>query len=113
MCIVPSCRVTGSKGFFSFPKNVEVKKQWLKNIALDLNFEVKQHHKVCSKHFQLADIITSVGKTIRQSLKPGSLPICGRGHQQQEGVIQFKPWTPKFYFSVVHNGKIHLHAVRI
>jgi hypothetical protein len=118
-CIVSGCGVTGvtgSKGFFTFPKIVEIQKQWLKNILLDPNnFEIKQHHRLCSKHFNLADIITSVGKKcVRQSLKPGYLPIAP-GDQQQEApkVVYFKPWTPKFYFSVVHNGKTHLHSVRI
>lgn len=52
-CAVKSCNNRYSKylSFFGFPKDIKMKKQWIKNCGLEDLKKFKNSLKVCRKHF--------------------------------------------------------------
>lgn len=65
-CCVPLCtgssRYNSELSFHRFPKNPELRAQWLHKIRRS-GFSVTQHTKVCSRHFEDVQIrITAKGK---------------------------------------------------
>ena len=74
-CCVPLCsassRYNGSLSFHRFPKNPILRAQWIQKIRRT-GFEVTNHTKVCSRHFD-NKLITSTGKGLRVLL-PNSVP---------------------------------------
>jgi hypothetical protein len=107
-CVVSGCPSKAS-GLFNFPKTLENNKYWIVRLQLGNDFVSKSHHRVCHKHFLESDLISS-GKNGRRGLKPGALPLPVGGVIAQQFVI-VKPWTPKFYFSIVHQLKTSLIEV--
>ena len=61
-CIVTGCTISGSKGFFSLPKDKEEAKLWLRNIgATDDSFLEKKYSRICYRHFS-KDMLNLSGK---------------------------------------------------
>ncbi|XP_003240448.1 THAP domain-containing protein 2-like [Acyrthosiphon pisum] len=76
-CFVGNCpnkKVTGSGiHFFSFPKDDDLKKLWLKSIKLKYGVQT-QHSRVCSDHFTKNDFKTIVGGRNHILLKNDAVP---------------------------------------
>lgn len=68
-CCVPLCNQTGrvdphkeTVRFFTFPKDTNIRKQWLQKIRRDvgLNFSLTKDTKICSLHFRGEEIKTGI-----------------------------------------------------
>ena len=62
-CCVPGCNSNyesagkeGKCSTFSFPSDVIIREQWLRNIPRDI--KVTKHTRVCIKHFEEKDVHT-------------------------------------------------------
>ncbi|XP_015749064.1 PREDICTED: uncharacterized protein LOC107328833 [Acropora digitifera] len=80
-CCVPLCTQRGRVapkgeqiGFFKFPDEEQMKKQWIHAIRRDVGrfFRISRAMKVCSLHFKLSDISKGLGG--RMSLKTRAVP---------------------------------------
>ena len=81
-CSVPLCNQTGRidpqgnrVGFFTFPKDPNIRKQWLQKIRRDVgpNFSLTKNTKICSLHFRGEEIQTGIsGK--KMELVRGTIP---------------------------------------
>ncbi|XP_073254897.1 uncharacterized protein [Porites lutea] len=81
-CCVPLCNQTGRVdpqgnrvGFFTFPKDPNIRQQWLQKIRRDVgpNFSLTKDTKICSLHFREEEIKTGIsGKKIE--LVKGTIP---------------------------------------
>uniref|UniRef100_A0A8C6UIJ1 THAP domain-containing protein 1 n=1 Tax=Neogobius melanostomus TaxID=47308 RepID=A0A8C6UIJ1_9GOBI len=74
-CCVPLCTAGGRfnkiLSFHSFPKDPELRAQWLIKIRRD-GFTVRTHSRVCSRHFETGEIfVSSCGK---HCLQPKVVP---------------------------------------
>ncbi|XP_076246752.1 uncharacterized protein LOC143186836 isoform X2 [Calliopsis andreniformis] len=67
-----STTVLKKKKNYRFPKDLELKKQWIQAIQRD-NFEPSSHTKVCSKHFA-NDCFVQNPWSSRRVLKPDAVP---------------------------------------
>ena len=81
-CCVPLCNQTGRVdpqgnrvGFFTFPKDPNLRQQWLQKIRRDVgpNFSLTKDTKICSLHFREEEIKTGIsGK--KMELVKGTIP---------------------------------------
>ena len=81
-CCVPLCNQRGRVdprgnrvGFFTFPKDPNIRKQWLQKIRRDVgpNFSLTKDTKICSLHFREEEIKTGIsGK--KMELVKGTIP---------------------------------------
>ena len=81
-CCVPLCNQKGNLdshgnrvGLFSFPKDPNLRSQWLRKIRRDVgkDFTLIDLTKVCSLHFDKSEIKTGLGKK-RMNLRTDAIP---------------------------------------
>uniref|UniRef100_A0A665X4C3 FinTRIM family, member 97 n=1 Tax=Echeneis naucrates TaxID=173247 RepID=A0A665X4C3_ECHNA len=63
-----------SVSFYTFPKVSELQRRWSFNIRRE-GFRVKESSRVCSRHFQLADLIEPSTPAGRRRLKNGAVLV--------------------------------------
>ncbi|XP_051743154.1 uncharacterized protein LOC127508816 [Ctenopharyngodon idella] len=77
-CCVPQCTASATfnrfLSFHTFPKDKETQKRWIVNIQRD-SFTVTSQTRVCSRHFQSADLIEPQTPAGRRRLKNGAVPV--------------------------------------
>ena len=70
---------------YRFPKNLELKQQWVKAIKCD-NFEPSSHSRVCSKHFT-SDCFVGSPWSSKRILSVTAIPnasyVCETQHMQE------------------------------
>lgn len=74
-CAVPGCKTKGTSGFYSFPANETVRKEWIvrtKVFHLDKEKIVRSWSKVCGKHFNESDFVINFNG--KKNLKPKTVP---------------------------------------
>ena len=81
-CCVPLCNQRGRVdprgnrvGFFTFPKDPNIRKQWLQKIRRDVgpNFSLTKDTKICSLHFREEEIKTGISGQ-KMELVKGTIP---------------------------------------
>ena len=92
-CCIKNCKERQKHGanvsFHQFPKNPELKKQWVKAIKCD-NFEPSSHSRVCSKHFA-SDCFVGSPWSSKRILSVTAIPnvsyVCKTQHMQETDII--------------------------
>ena len=70
-CVVFGCVTQASRGFHKFPKNSVLQKTWLNKCGLT---SLKDHDKICSKHFKSDDFFPRRSENQYLHLKQGVVP---------------------------------------